>query len=102
VLPPATNADRSDYVTTEVRYAPGAQSKGQYVLAALGGVGKLVELGDGESGGAEVVLVLGQDYQSVSRPNATPTTVKPANPGATAAPNNGAGATTTTVPAIGC
>jgi LCP family protein required for cell wall assembly len=102
VLPPATNADRSDYVTTEVRYAPGAQSKGQYVLAALGGVGKLVELGDGESGGAEVVLVLGQDYQSVSRPNATPTTAKPANPGATAAPNNGAAATTTTVPAIGC
>lgn len=103
VLPPAANADRSDYVTTEVRYAPGAQAKGQYVLAALGGIGKLVELADGQSEGADVVLVLGQDYQSISRPNATPpTTAKPANSGGTAAPDNGAAATTTTVPAIGC
>lgn len=100
VLPPAANADRSDYVTTEVRYAPGAQSKGQYVLAALGGIGKLVELPDGASGGADVVLVLGQDFTSVTRPAASsPKTSKPETPGSSAA---GATTVATTVPAIGC
>jgi LCP family protein required for cell wall assembly len=100
VLPPPTNADRNDYATSEVRYAGGSQTKGQYVLAAIGGAGKLVPL-EGDAGGADVVLVLGRDYRGVTRPNATPpTTAKPANTSpATAA----AGATTpTTVPAIGC
>ena len=41
---PATNADRSDYAVTEVRYAPGAENKGRLVLAQLGGAGKLVAL----------------------------------------------------------
>jgi LCP family protein required for cell wall assembly len=100
VLPPATNADRSDYATSEVRYAGGAQTKGQYVLAAIGGAGKLVPL-EGDAGGADVVLVLGRDYRGVTRPNATPpTTAKPANTSPVTAARGGT--TSTTLPAIGC
>jgi LCP family protein required for cell wall assembly len=90
---PATNADRSDYDVTEVRYAPGKKEKGQLVLAYLGGAGKLVEL-DSAPNGADVVLVLGQDFDAVAAPatstsgapssgtaGTTTTTTPPANPG---------------------
>jgi LCP family protein required for cell wall assembly len=102
VDPPA-NADRSDYETTEVRYARGAQHKAQLVAAYLG-VGKLVA---GKSAaGADVTVVLGNDFQRVSAPttstsSTTTTTGKPtvtsgpkANPGQTpgAAPQ----------PVVGC
>lgn len=86
---PATNADRSDYDVTEVRYAPDAKKKGQLVLAYLGGAGKLVEL-DSAPAGADVVLVLGTDFSAVAAP-ATSTSGAPTQPGAT-------GTTTTTTP----
>jgi LCP family protein required for cell wall assembly len=65
---PATNADRSDYSVTEVRYAPGAQNKAQLVLARLGGAGKLVAL-PSAVGNADVVVVLGTDFSAVRAPS---------------------------------
>jgi polyisoprenyl-teichoic acid--peptidoglycan teichoic acid transferase len=64
---PATNADRSDYAVSEVRYAPGAENKGALVLAQLGGAGKLVAL-DAAPGNADVLLVIGRDFRSVAAP----------------------------------
>ena len=91
---PAADADRSDYDVTEVRYAPGAKTKGQLVLAYLGGAGKLVSL-DSAPTGADVELVLGGDFSDVTAPvtstsgaptsqgtvGTTTTTGPPANPG---------------------
>jgi LCP family protein required for cell wall assembly len=64
---PATNADRSDYSVTEVRYGPGAQNKAQLVLARLGGAGKLVALASAP-GNSDVVVVLGSDFSAVQAP----------------------------------
>jgi LCP family protein required for cell wall assembly len=69
VLGPATNADRSEYAVTEVQYSRGAQNKARLVLAYLGGAGKLVPL-DAAAGGADVVLVVGRDFSSVTAPSA--------------------------------
>jgi LCP family protein required for cell wall assembly len=89
---PPDNADRSDYESTEVRYARGAQHKAQLVAAYLG-VGKLVS---GKTvAGADVTVVLGNDFRRVSTPTTTTsstttttakptvTTGAPANPGRT-------------------
>jgi hypothetical protein len=72
----ATDADRSDYTVTEVRYGPGGQKKAELVLAFLGGAGKLVGEGSAPKSGTDVVVVLGQDFQQVSVP-ATTTTPPP-------------------------
>jgi len=108
VVGTATNADRSDYAVTEVRYASGAQTKAQFLLSQLGGAGKVVALSSGAPAGADVVLVLGRDYNGLSRPttNTTPksgaTTTRPSS-GAT---NNGAPASGATsdsgLPDVGC
>jgi hypothetical protein len=87
---PATNADRSDYSVTEVRYGPGAKTKAELVLAYLGGAGKLVSLASAPSG-ADVVLVLGRDFNQVTAPS-TSTSGPPATKGTS-------GTTTTTGPA---
>ena len=94
----ATDADRQDYAVTEVRYAPGAETKGRFVLAHLGGAGKLVALSSAPSG-VDVVIVLGDDFQRVSS-TATTTTppTAPASPAPTAAKPAGGGTTTTTGP----
>jgi LCP family protein required for cell wall assembly len=62
----ATNADRSDYAVTEVRYAPGKQAQAQLVLSYLDGAGKTVALKS--SPGSDVVLVIGRDFSAVSAP----------------------------------
>ena len=67
VVGPATNADRSDYSVTEVRYAPGAESKARFLISELGGAGKVVALKGGAPAGADIVLVLGRDYKGLSR-----------------------------------
>jgi polyisoprenyl-teichoic acid--peptidoglycan teichoic acid transferase len=89
VEPPAANADRSDYAETEVRYAPGAEDKGKLVRASLNAPGRLVELDEGASGGADVVLVLGRDYRGVRAGSTPATSAKRApaasTPGTTAA-----------------
>jgi LCP family protein required for cell wall assembly len=81
---PASDADRSDYAVTEVRYGPGAQSKARLVLSFLGGVGRLVALRSVPAG-LDVVVVLGQDFRQVTIPAAP-----------TAAASHGAAAVTTT------
>ena len=93
---PATDADRSDYAVTEVRYAPGAQTKARLVLAFLGGAGKLVPLQSAPHG-LDVVVVLGQDFRQVAIPGAPATTVAP-KPASTAQ-KAAARVTTTTGPA---
>jgi polyisoprenyl-teichoic acid--peptidoglycan teichoic acid transferase len=82
-----TNADRNDYTTTEVRYASGSEDQAAYALAYLGGAGKLVKVSKATPG-ANVVIVLGRDFQQVKAPATT------------AAPATGAAATTTTVTAV--
>ncbi|MCU1428898.1 MAG: transcriptional attenuator, LytR family [Actinomycetia bacterium] len=84
-LTPPADADRSDYATTEVRYATGALHKAQLVAAYLG-TGNLVA--GGNVVGSDVTVVLGRDFQQVS----TPTTVPPST-----TPQ----VTTATVPATG-
>ena len=99
----ATNADRSDYAVTEVRYTPGAQTLAQFLLSYLGGAGKVVALRAGAPAGADIVLVLGRDYNGLSRPaaKATPkTTASGSHPSSgTAAP---AGKSATSRPDVGC
>lgn len=95
----ATDADRHDYAVTEVRYAPGEETKGRFVLAHLGGAGKLVALGSTPHG-VDVVIVLGQDFHQVSSTGASPssTTTAPPAPAATRPKAAGSGTTTTTGP----
>jgi hypothetical protein len=64
---PASDADRSDYAVTEVRYAPGNEKQAQLVLAYLGGAGKVVPY-DAAPKGLDVIVVLGDDFTEVSPP----------------------------------
>jgi LCP family protein required for cell wall assembly len=89
---PAANADRSNYDVTEVRYGPGDKTKGELVLAYLGGAGKLVSL-DASPAGADVELVLGADFSQVTAPP-TSTSGAPTSHGTPAT----SGTTTTTGP----
>jgi LCP family protein required for cell wall assembly len=90
VVEPPADADRGDYETTEIRFAPGAESKAAFVRQYLG-VGQPVPL-DGAQG-ADVVVVLGRDFESVVAPDVTaPTTAPPGTTSSTAA------TTTTTIP----
>ncbi len=107
VVGPATNADRSDYTVTEVRYTSGAQAKAQFLLSELGGAAKIVALNGAAPAGADIVLVLGRDYTGLSRPApaAAPTT-SPSTPApnsratsATTAPNAGS---ESGLPVAGC
>jgi len=95
-IEPPGNSDRDDYEVTEVRYAPDALAKAQVVLANLGGAGELVETNQPPED-ADVVVVLGRDFQAVAAsattvpaatpapsetvPESTTTTGPPANPG---------------------
>lgn len=60
------NADRDDYETTEVRYRPGAREQAQLVAAYLVAGGEVVEADD--TGGTDVIVVIGRDYEGVRRP----------------------------------
>jgi polyisoprenyl-teichoic acid--peptidoglycan teichoic acid transferase len=72
VVGSATNADRSDYAVTEVRYVAGAAAKAQFLLSELGGAGRAVALNGAAPSGADIVLVLGRDYKGLTRAQATP------------------------------
>ncbi len=102
VVGTATNADRSNYLVTEVRYASGAQASAQFLLSELGGAGRVVALNASAPSGADVVLVLGRDYNGLTRPSAktTPSTAA----GTTHATGGSAPGTTspTSLPAVGC
>ena len=99
---PAVDADRSSYDVTEVRYGPAALAKARLVLAYLGGAGKLVALGAAPSG-ADVLVVLGGDFQQVSAPT-TSTTGAPAahKAGVTTTTSGPAASPGGTVPGAGC
>jgi LCP family protein required for cell wall assembly len=82
---PPGNADSSNYDATEVRYAGGARKKAQLVAAYLG-VGKLRKA---KMRGADVTVVLGDDFQRVTTPTtAAPTTVPPKPTSTTGPPAN--------------
>jgi LCP family protein required for cell wall assembly len=100
---PPGNADRSDYESTEVHYVRGAQHKAQLVAAYLG-VGKLVA---GKSvAGADVTVVLGNDFRRVSTPTTTTssTTTTTAKPPVTSGPKANPGQTPGAAPqpVVGC
>ena len=87
---------------TEVRYGPAGLAKARLVLAYLGGAGKLVALGAAPSG-ADVLVVLGGDFQQVSAPT-TSTTGAPAahKAGVTTTTSGPAASPGGTVPGAGC
>jgi LCP family protein required for cell wall assembly len=96
-VPPAADADRTDYATTEIRYAPGAEHKAALVAAYLG-VGQLTAGGNVD--GSDVTVVLGRDFAQVGNPAAsttTPTTHAP-TPATTA---NGPKANPAQTPGVG-
>ena len=103
---PIGDADKSDYSLTEVRYVPGALAKAQVVASYLGGVGKLVAL-SGPAANAQVVVVIGRDFDGVVVPGSHPTpsstttssTIAP-NPGST--PGLTVPATEKGRPQVGC
>jgi len=63
------NSDRS-VATTEIRYAEGNEGAAQLVAAYVGGDSKLVA--DDSVEGADIVLVLGTEFEGISAPAATP------------------------------
>ncbi len=86
----ATNADRNDYDVTEIRYRSGERDAALVVASYLAAGGELVE--SDATGGADVVVVLGGDYDGVDAPDsgpgagstaATTATTGVANPGST-------------------
>jgi LCP family protein required for cell wall assembly len=95
VAAPASDADRSDYAVTEVRYAPGLEQKARLVLAYLSGAGKVVPY-SATPRGVDVIVVLGDDFGEVSPPVALQAVH--AAPIAARRPAAG-GSTTTTGPA---
>jgi LCP family protein required for cell wall assembly len=91
----AKNNPSGRVAQTEVRYAPGQDAKGRFVLQYVSPQAKLVQ--DSSIRGADVVVVLGTDFQAVTRPassgSATPTT-------ATTAPAGGSSTATPTAPGV--
>lgn len=92
VVGPPSNADQNDYALTEVRYGPGKEAEAGTVLANLNGAGQLVKLDEAPSG-ADVVVVLGRDFESVATPAVAPAET---DAPATAAPAPAEPTTTTT------
>jgi LCP family protein required for cell wall assembly len=107
VVGTATNADRSDYAVTEVRYVAGSKDRAQFLLSELGGAGKVVALSGSAPAGANIVLVLGRDYNGLTRPasNRAPSTAATTAPSA-ASSSGGSSASGaqagTSLPAVGC
>jgi LCP family protein required for cell wall assembly len=60
------NNPGGNITTTEIRYRPGSDDKAREVQRYVGGVGKLVR--DGGIVEADVVLVLGRDFNGVTPP----------------------------------
>jgi polyisoprenyl-teichoic acid--peptidoglycan teichoic acid transferase len=106
VVGPATNADKSNYSVTEVRYASGASDKAKLVQSYLGGAGTITALNGSAPGGADIVLVLGTDYKGLSRPSSTTAPKSTAGNGSGSTGSvgaSGSGAASGTVrPAAGC
>lgn len=65
---------------TEIRYRPGSEDKAEVVRFSLGGTGRLIE--DESIVEADVLLVVGEDFEGV----APPPSAAPTDPAATAEP----------------
>jgi LCP family protein required for cell wall assembly len=102
VVGSATNADRSDYTVTEVRYASGADTKAKFLLSELGGAGKIVALSGAAPAGVDVVLVLGRDYKGLTNPTATTTPATSKKTTATVGAAPSAAASSSALPVAGC
>ncbi len=102
VVGSATNADRTDYTVTEVRYVSGADTKARFLLSELGGAGKVVALRGGAPAGADIVLVLGRDYSGLSHPATTPAPTTAPKTKSTGGPATTAAASSSALPAAGC
>jgi LCP family protein required for cell wall assembly len=98
---PAADADRDDYPLTQIRYAPGAVTKGLAVAAALG-TARMAEARPDELEGADVVAIVGRDWDDLAAPvkdgppESAPTTAGDAP--TSAAPTSAAPTTTVTRP----
>jgi LCP family protein required for cell wall assembly len=102
VLRPATNADRSDYPITQVRYASGESDKAKLVQSYLGGIGTVVALSGPAPAAADVVLVIGRDFKGLSKPSATNAPNTSAAPATHSGSSSAGGASSTSRPAAGC
>jgi len=78
------NDARGTVPVTEVRYKPGAFDKGKTVLRYVKPNARLVE--DSSIKGADVVLVLGVDFESIVEPSVAPAPTSTPPPGTPAAP----------------
>jgi LCP family protein required for cell wall assembly len=67
---------------TEVRFAPGNEAKAALVASYFGGTA--VEKSDPSVAGADVEVILGQNFKGVSAPTSTTTAATPAAPAASA------------------
>jgi len=78
------NDGRGTVAVTEVRYKPGAFDKGKTVLQYVKPNARLVE--DSSIKGADVVIVLGVDFESIVEPSVVPTPTSTPSPGTPGAP----------------
>lgn len=96
------DASRSDYATTQVRYAPGQAKKGFTAALYLGTTNAVeasnatVDLGSKKLHG-DVIVVLGRDYPKLSGPLSQPV---PSTTATTATTAPASTTTTTTTPAV--
>jgi LCP family protein required for cell wall assembly len=104
VVGPASNGTLEDESTTEVRYRAGEEEKGRLALAYLNGAGELVALERAE-GDADVVVVVGRDFEGVSAPTTTAPTA-PVTSGAASSPTSPSttppAPSTQPFPVVGC
>ena len=82
VVTPAENGTLDDPGTTEIRYSGSDDGPARLVAAYLRGAGKLVPVQANE-GGADVVVVLGEDFSEVAAPATTTPTSATGGTGAT-------------------
>ena len=92
---PPENAERNDFAVTEVRHGRGATAKARLVLGYLGGAGRTVELAEAPDV-AEVLVVVGRDFEEVVPPATAPTSA----PAHASAGDTGAVTTATTAPPV--
>ncbi len=98
---PATNASHTRS-TTEVQYGPGQADKARLVQAQLRGAGRLVALNDRQA--ADVIVVLGSDFNGVAAPTTTspPTTTAASGTVASPTPAPAPAPSATAFPSAGC
>jgi LCP family protein required for cell wall assembly len=91
------NDDRGTIALTEVRYSPDAQAKGNLLLKYLDPQARLVK--DSSLKGADVVIVLGTDFQQVVVPSTTSGSTSTTTGGTTSATTGGSAPDASLTPA---